>query len=161
VIGFIWLLYNSWLHFINNYHTQTSLLSDVYTSRSLVAASKGGCSPSSVFPSRPLPQLPASHRSSSHRLNPNSPLTHSLINQLLHFASFNWTRSSPLYSLCIPGTDHTENTAILLLCACMLRSLTSNVRCLQSHYLATGLHATIRWRAVPKNLYNIKIVIFF
>jgi hypothetical protein len=43
----------------------------------------------------------------------------------------------------LPCTDHTENTALLLLRTCMLRPLHSNDRCLQSRLLATGLHATI------------------
>jgi hypothetical protein len=37
----------------------------------------------------------------------------------------------------------TENIVLLLLRACMLRTLPSNGRCLQSHSLATGLYATL------------------
>jgi hypothetical protein len=36
-----------------------------------------------------------------------------------------------------------HNPVVLLLCACMLRALPSNGRCLQSHRLATCLYATI------------------
>jgi hypothetical protein len=41
------------------------------------------------------------------------------------------------------GADHIGNTILLLLRACMLRSLRSNGRCLQSHCLTAGLYATI------------------
>jgi hypothetical protein len=54
-----------------------------------------------------------------------------------------YTCSTPLYFLCNLGTDHIENTAVLLLCACMLWPLPSNGHCLRSHDSATGLHATI------------------
>jgi hypothetical protein len=37
----------------------------------------------------------------------------------------------------------TENTVLLLVCACMLRVLPNNGRCLQSHRLAMSLYATI------------------
>lgn len=39
--------------------------------------------------------------------------------------------------------DHTENAALLLLRACMLRALSNNGRYLESHSIATGLNATI------------------
>jgi hypothetical protein len=41
------------------------------------------------------------------------------------------------------GTDHIENTILLLQHACILRALPSNGCCLHSHCLATGLYALI------------------
>jgi hypothetical protein len=65
--------------------------------------------------------------------------------KLLHYSYYSQHTivSTLLYSSCSLGTGHTENTAFLLLHACMLRPLRNNCRCLQSHYLATGLHATV------------------
>jgi hypothetical protein len=40
------------------------------------------------------------------------------------------------------GADHIQDI-VLLLCACMLRALPINGRCLQSHCLAMGLHTTV------------------
>jgi hypothetical protein len=105
----------------------------------------------------PVPQLPVSKSNSSQRLNCSSPLTayqpvhftplystalHSQTRQLttsLHSTDLTLLHSTPYVA---SGTDHTENT-VLLLRACMLRPLPSNSRCLQSHQLVTGLHATI------------------
>jgi hypothetical protein len=39
--------------------------------------------------------------------------------------------------------DHIENTVLILLHTCMLRTLPSNGRYLQIHCLATGLYATL------------------
>jgi hypothetical protein len=46
------------------------------------------------------------------------------------------------------GADYIESIVLLLLLACMLRALPSNGRCLQSHYLAKGLYATIWWEVI-------------
>jgi hypothetical protein len=81
-LGFIGLLdINAWLHFTFHYYTQTSVLSDVFTSRCLAAVSNCGRSLSSGFPNSPWPQPPASNNSSQ-RLSPSSPLTDKLSNQL-------------------------------------------------------------------------------
>jgi hypothetical protein len=40
------------------------------------------------------------------------------------------------------GADHIQNT-VLLLRACILQTLPSNICCLQSHCLAVGLYATV------------------
>jgi hypothetical protein len=45
------------------------------------------------------------------------------------------------------SANHTENTILLLLTACMLWALPSNVRCLQSHCLAMGLFTIILYWA--------------
>jgi hypothetical protein len=99
----------------------------------------------------PVPPLPASNSNGSQGLNRSRPLTHSLTHQLPPFRSteLNWTRFTPLYSLCSPKTDHAENAALLLLRACVMRPLPRNCLCLQSHHLATGLLATIRRPRVP------------
>jgi hypothetical protein len=76
--------------------------------------------------------------------------------RLLRLAGLRWRYQTPpphgsepsskLFPLITPRHGPTENTALLLLRACMLRPLPSNGHCLQSHRLATGLYATIfRW----------------
>jgi hypothetical protein len=70
------LWYRAWLHFTVHCYTHTSVHIYVFTSRCLTAASNGGRSPSSVFPSCPRPQLPASYSNSSEQLNPSGYLTH-------------------------------------------------------------------------------------
>lgn len=54
----------------------------VFTCRCWVLASNDGHSPSFEFPNCPRPLLPASCSSCSQKLNPNTNLTNSLINQL-------------------------------------------------------------------------------
>jgi hypothetical protein len=80
VIGFLGLLCNTWLHLTNHYHRQTGVHSLVFTSRCSVAASNGGCSPSSGFPNYPQPQLPASNSNGSLGLNLSSSLSNSPTN---------------------------------------------------------------------------------
>jgi hypothetical protein len=92
---------------------------------------------------------------------PNSRLT-------AHLKLRNWTADSQLISclqpFCAALTENTvynntpivvsvftfpllrnglHNPVVLLLRACMLRTLPSNSRCLQSKYLSTGLYATV------------------
>jgi hypothetical protein len=60
-----------------------------------------------------------------------------------------------IYSLRSPHTDHKENTALLLMCECMLRPLHSNSRCLQSHHSAMGLRATISaWKSNMDSIFH-------
>jgi hypothetical protein len=68
--------YSAWIHFTVHYytHTDTSVHSDVFTNRCLVAASNGERYPSSRFPKSPLSQILGSHNSSSQRLNLSSSL---------------------------------------------------------------------------------------
>jgi hypothetical protein len=97
---FIGLLYNSWLHFINHYHKQTSIHSHVFSSRCSVAACNGTRSPSSASPNCSRPQLPASNSDSSQRLKPSSSLTHSLTQNAttLHFTQLHSTELAPFHS---------------------------------------------------------------
>jgi hypothetical protein len=56
------------------------------------------------------------------------------------------------------GADSIENAVILLLRTCVLRTLSSNGRCLQIHCIATGLYATILilcWRCSEVQLNNL------
>jgi hypothetical protein len=69
--------YSAWLRFTVHCCTHQCLQSRLHW-RYLLAASNGGRTPSSGYPSSPRLQLPASHSNSSQRLNRGSYLTHSL-----------------------------------------------------------------------------------
>jgi hypothetical protein len=94
--------------------------------RCLVAASKGGRSPSFGFSNCSRPQLLASNSNSSQRLNISRPLTHSQTNSFT-----NWL--TPHLSCLYLGTVSTQNTAPLLQCNCCIRV------CWRSRYLATAV----------------------
>jgi hypothetical protein len=150
VIEFIEFLYNSWPHFMNHYHTQTIADSHVYTSLCSVAVSNGGRSPYSGFPNYPVASVISFSQQQVIEVNRSGPVTNSLTLQPTHSTQLNWTLTTSLYTLCSLGTVRIENTALLLLRVHILPPLSSNGRSLQSHYLATCLHATI-----------IKIIILF
>jgi hypothetical protein len=75
VIGFIGLIYNSWIQFINHYHIQTSVHSHDFISRCSVAASNCGRSLPSGFRTIPVPQLPLSKNNGSQQMNSSHYLT--------------------------------------------------------------------------------------
>jgi hypothetical protein len=97
---------------ITHTHTHTSVLNRVFISRRLVATYNGRRSPFSVFPNCPRSQLRASHSNSSQRLNLNSPLTHSLTNQLL-FTSLNSNKLTPVSAYNISARTTQERPFLL------------------------------------------------
>jgi hypothetical protein len=113
---------------------QASLVYCVF-SRCLVTVSNGGRSPSSRFPNCPRPQLPASNSNSSQQLNPTHQPTRS--------TSLHWTEPTPLSAYTIRHGPRREHQFPVSSLVRVRNLLPSNGRCLQSHYLATGLHATI------------------
>jgi hypothetical protein len=143
--------------------------SAVFTSRCLVATSNGRHSPYSTIP---VPQLPASNSNSSQRLTCSSPLTNS---SPTDFTPLHSTELAPLTVLFITSWHGPHRKHRSCCCIhCCVRShrsgprrkhyfpvsqlahdrnlLHSNGRYLQSHYLATCLHATV---------HNIKQSIFY
>jgi hypothetical protein len=125
----------------------------------------------------PVPQLPASKSNSSQGLNRSNPLSdsHSLTHsptKSLHatdyFSGWRPSHTKPLFyslpsqdsplmaaGLCIASTRTAQRTPSLktlpLLLACLLQSLPSNGRCLQSHYLATAVVRLLISRSLLSN----------
>jgi hypothetical protein len=95
------------------------------------------------FPLVNSPHLNSQLNCSASSLQDNSSARTTQKTQLLYCCRGMFT--APFYSN-DRGADHIENGVLLLLRACMLRPLPSNVRCLQSHFLATGLYATLLTR---------------
>jgi hypothetical protein len=116
---------------------QRSRNKQLYNSRSFVAASNGGSSPSSEFPKCPRPQLPAPHSNSSQRLNRSSPLTHSP------------TNNSPVYNISARTTQKTP-----FLCSYAIVAFVSvglPMSSIPSHCLATAVLYLLISRSLPSN----------
>jgi hypothetical protein len=123
--------------------TERERESRLHERRCLVAASKGGRSPSSGFPNYIRPQLPASHCNSSQLLNLSSSLTDWLIDWLTQSLTTQLNWLTPLTVIKCLAYNISAWTAqkTLFLCCCQQRLLSSCLFC--GHCLATGLHATV------------------
>jgi hypothetical protein len=107
----------------------------VFHSRSLAAASNSGDSSASPHPHRYSPANIPQLNCSADCLQDNSSARTMQKTQLLYRCR--GVFAAPLH-INGRGADYIQNAALLL-----LRSLTSNGRCLRSHFLATGLYVTL------------------
>jgi hypothetical protein len=106
-----------------------------YTSRCLVAASNGRCSPSSGFPQYPQSQLQASHSNSWQQLNCSSPLTNSLTRSLNNQLSINSKSSFLLItSRHRPYRKHGSSVVMQALRLCLLAELLPSNGCCRVTY---------------------------
>jgi hypothetical protein len=129
--------HDSWLQFTVRCYTHTTVLSvTVCSSRFPITASNGGRSRNIS-----VPQLPASNSNNSQKPNCSS-RTNSLTYQQTTLPCMNCTALTLTnYLIMLSHRKHRSSVAVQLLCVRNL--LPSSGRCLQSLYLATGLHVTV------------------